>query len=217
MRLAMFFVSGAVVVAALASPRDARADDGDHKELWGTLGVDTTFRAAADGPRGDLAYNYLTTVRAHFGLGPHASLSMGMGLPVLQLFVGGFAASGNERPDNVVAALTSGIGVATPVRLRFTPGRRSEGGVMLEAGATPVLETAIVCALGGTCEGRKSLALVLGYAVSAGVGWQWKGGSFVSLAYSAGHLWPGGHAGGVDALEGRYIGGMLSFGVAFGR
>lgn len=217
MRLTMFFVSGAVVVAALASPRDARAEDGDHKELWGTLGVDTTLRAAADGPRGDLAYNYLTTVRAHFGLGPHASLSMGMGLPVLQLFVGGFAASGNERPDNVVAALTSGIGVATPVRLRFTPGRRSEGGVMLDAGVSPVLETAIVCALGGTCEGRKSRALVRRIRRDRGRRVAVEGRLVRLAGVFGGHLWPGGHAGGVDALEGRYTGGMLSFGVAFGR
>lgn len=220
MRLAASAIAGTVLVTALvALPREARADDEDKKrERWTTLGIDTTFMGAKEGPRGDLSYNFLTTFRGHFGLGPHASLSMGIGLPMLQLFLLGCIASGGRgNGKDLGEVVTAGIGVTTPIELRFTPGRRSKDGVMLSLGASPVLDTAIVCALGGTCEGKKSLALVLGYAATAGVGWQWSNGSFLTLAYSAGHLFPGGHAGGVDAIEGMYYGGMLGFGVSFGR
>lgn len=215
MRLAVSSALGLAIAAAMiATPAEARADEENKRELCGTLGIDTTFMGAKDGPRGDLSYNFLTTLRAHFGLGPHASLSMGVGLPMLQLFLLGCVASGGRSGNNadIGAVVTAGIGVTTPIELRFTPERRSKDGVMFNVGASPVMDTAVVCALGGTCQGKKALALVLGYAATAGAGWQWKDGSFLSFAYSTGHLWPGGHAGGVDALEGMYYGGMLSFG-----
>lgn len=220
MRFAKQLVAGAVgvVVVVCAVPRTALADEDGRREVWTTLGIDTTFMGASEKGRGDLSYNILTTPRAHFGLGPHASLSMGIGLPMLQLLLLGAAASGSRSgsKDMVDVALV-GIGVTTPIELRFTPQRRSKDGFMINVGASPVLDTAILCALGGECPGNKAPALVIGYAATTGIGWQWKNGSFFSVAYSAGHKWPGGTARGVDAIEGMYYGGMLSFGVSLGR
>ena len=219
MRFAKSFVAGAVTALVLFSlPRSASADEEGRREVWTTLGVDTTFMGATEKDRGDLSYNILTTPRAHFGLGPHASLSMGVGLPLLQLLLLGAVASGNSSSSrNAIGVVTIGIGVTTPIELRFTPQRRSKDGFMINVGASPVLDTAILCAFGGDCPGNKSPALVLGYAATGGVGWQWKNGSFFSVAYSAGHKWPGGTSRGVDAIEGMYYGGMLSFGVSLGR
>lgn len=219
MRFAKQLVAGAVGVGVVcALPRTALADEDGRREMWTTLGVDTTVMGATEKGRGDLSYNILTTPRAHFGLGPHASLSMGIGLPLLQLLLLGAVASGsNSRSRDAIGVVTIGIGVTTPIELRITPARRSKDGFMINVGASPVLDTAILCALGGECPGSKAPALVIGYAATTGFGWQWKNGSFFSLAYSAGHKWPGGTARGVDAIEGMYYGAMLSFGVSLGR
>ncbi|MBX3188640.1 MAG: hypothetical protein KF819_16605 [Labilithrix sp.] len=183
----------------------------EARDTYGSLGVDGMVMGAERGERGDLAYYFLMTPRYHMGLGSRFSLSVGVGLPLAQGFVIGISRSDRASKD----VTTWGLGVNTPIELRFSPAGRDASGVVLTAGTSPLLTTASTCALGGDCPGSKPLAVVYGYTVNAGAGYMWKGGTFVTASYALGHMWPGGHKDGVPAIDGLYRGGFLSVGISF--
>ena len=157
---------------------------GTARDRYATLGLDTSFLFGGGDRRGnvDLSYFVLMTPRAHWGLSEHATLSVGVGLPGLQLL----ALAGGKDGLPLAGA---GPGINVPVEIRFAPAGRSHNGVILLAGTAPLFQTALPCIRGSDCSTGYTIAF--GYSAQAGVGYQFRDGGFVNAAFSAGHLFVG--------------------------
>lgn len=205
MRRSVFVVASvATALGLVATPASA---DQKRKEFWATIGMDTAVMGYGQNGRADMTYWFLMTSRAHFGLGRNVSLSMGISHPLLQLM---FALAAKGSGAGAIALF--GVGLNLPLEVRFSPESRDVNGVVFTVGATPLVDTTVMCAFAGSCGNRTKIDVGIGYAGELGMGYQWADGSFVTLAYASGHVFSGG-----NALEGLYKGAWLSFGASFGR
>lgn len=202
--LLVFLAVSAISVST--SPAAARERSG-----WASVALDTAGLGSTTGaPRTDLAAYFLATPRYHLAMGSFAQLSLGVGLPVLQLI----AVLGSKHGHAQDGLL--GAGLTAPLTLWLHAEGHDHDSVVFSFGGNAVLTLATVCAFSGSCEGRKANALVGGVVGEIGLGYHWREGAFFRLAYENGRFGALGHAGGVPAIEGMYQGVGLTLGVAFG-
>jgi hypothetical protein len=199
---------GVVLVAALVlSPVPAAAAE---SSTWGSVAVDFAGLGSTTGsPRSDFASYLLMTPRYHVAAGEFADVSVGLGVPVFHLLL----ASYERSPEFTVA----GLGVTAPLTLSLYAAGHGADGFVISFGGSGVISTAYVCALAGSCTGRKEGAGVAGIVGEVGLGYSWANSPFFRASYENGRLASLGHAGGEPPLEGMYQGAGLTVGFTFGR